>query len=121
MLDNVTYLWILRAKTSTFLFGVFIFRESENSKEDSKGSFFIQFSLLKLKKYKTYLRRTLLTSEEGKVNLFSYLVREAQKRLNYHLSNGPSKVAYSLSFMSVKEGKITQKHPFDYEEWGLQQ
>ena len=70
MLDNDTYSWILRARTSTCLFGVFIFREFEHSKEDSRGSFFIQFSLLKPKKYKTYLRRTLLTSEEEKVNLF---------------------------------------------------
>ena len=29
------------------------------------------------------------------------------------------KAAYILSFTSVKEGKITQKDPFDYEEWGL--
>ena len=34
------------------------------------GSLFIQFSLLKPKKYKTNHRRTLLTFEEEKVNLF---------------------------------------------------
>ena len=39
-------------------------------KKTPRGSFFIQFSLLKSKKYKTYLRRTLLTFEEEKVNLF---------------------------------------------------
>ena len=39
-------------------------------KKTPVGSFFVQFSLLKLKKYKTYLRRTLLTSEEEKVNIF---------------------------------------------------
>ena len=35
--------------------------------------------------------------------------------LNYHLPNAPSKAAYSMSFMSVKEDKITRKDPFDYE------
>ena len=39
-------------------------------KKTPVGSFFVQFSLVKLKKYKTYLRRTLLTFEEEKVNLF---------------------------------------------------
>ena len=34
------------------------------------GSFLVQFSLLRPKKYKTYHRRTLLTSVEEKVNLF---------------------------------------------------
>ena len=38
-----------------------------------------------------------------------------------HLPNAPSEVADSLSLTSVKEGKITQKDPFDYEKWGLQQ
>ena len=28
-------------------------------------------------------------------------------------------MAGSLSLKSVKEGKITQKDPFDYEKWGL--
>ena len=51
---------------------------------------------------------------------FSYLVREFRKRLNYHFPNVPSRVAYSLSFTSVKEIKITWKDPFEYEKWGLQ-
>ena len=32
-----------------------------------------------------------------------------------------SNAAFSLSFTSVKEGKITRKDPFDYKKWGLQQ
>ena len=39
-------------------------------KKTPGGSFFVQFSLLRPKKYKTNLKRTLLTSEEEKVNLF---------------------------------------------------
>ena len=90
-------------------------------KKTLEGSFFIQFSLLSPKKYKTYHRRTLLTPVEENVNLFLYLVREVRKRLNYHLPNAPSRVAnYSLSFTSVKESKITWKDPFEYEKWGLQ-
>ena len=55
-------------------------------------SFFVQFSLLRPKKYKTYHRRTLLSRRKGEP--FSHLVREVQKRLNYHLPNTPSKAAY---------------------------
>ena len=113
MLDSVIDSWILWAQTSTCSVGVFTFRESENSKEDSR--------LLRSEKYKTYHKRTLLTFVEEKVNLFLYLVKEVRKRLNYHLPNSPSKAAYSLSFTSVKEGKNTWKDPFDYEKWGLQQ
>ena len=77
-------------------------------KKTPGGSFFIQFSLLRPKKYKTNHRRTLLDSEEVRHDTpFSYLVKEVQKRSNYHLPNAPSKASYSLSFMSVKEGKIT--------------
>ena len=39
-------------------------------KKTPPGSFFVQFSLLKPKKYKKYLKRTLLSSEEEKVDLF---------------------------------------------------
>jgi len=39
-------------------------------KKTPGGSFFVQFSLLRPKKYKTNHKRTLLTSEEEKVNLF---------------------------------------------------
>ena len=39
-------------------------------KNTPRGSFFVQFSLLRPKKYKTYQRRTLLTFEEEKVHLF---------------------------------------------------
>ena len=50
-----------------------VFSHLESLKTPKKtpgGSFFIQFSLLRPKKYKTYHRRTLLTSVEEKVNLF---------------------------------------------------
>ena len=50
---------------------VFSYLESLKTLKKTPGvSFFIQFSLLKLKKYKTYLRRILLTFEEEKENLF---------------------------------------------------
>ena len=39
-------------------------------KKTPRGSFFVQFSLLRPKKYKTYHKRTLLTFVEEKVNLF---------------------------------------------------
>ena len=42
----------------------------KNPKKTPGVSFFVQFSLLRLEKYKTYLRRNLLNSEEEKVNLF---------------------------------------------------
>ena len=50
-----------------------VFSHLESLKTPKKtpgGSFFIQFSLLRPKKYKTYHRTTLLTSIEEKVNLF---------------------------------------------------
>ena len=39
-------------------------------KKTPGGCFFVQFSLMRPKKYKTYQRRTLLTSEEEKAHLF---------------------------------------------------
>ena len=39
-------------------------------KKTPGGSFFVQFSLLRLKKYKTNQRRTLLTFEEEKAHIF---------------------------------------------------
>ena len=39
-------------------------------KKTPRGAFFVQFSLLRSEKYKTYQKRTLLTSVEEKVNLF---------------------------------------------------
>ena len=42
----------------------------KNLKKTPGGSFFLQFSLLRPEKYKTYHRRTLLTSVEERVNLF---------------------------------------------------
>ena len=89
-------------------------------KKTPRGDLFVQFSLLRLEKYKTNHRRTLLASEEVRYT-FLYLVKEVQKTLNYHLPNAPSKAAYSLSFTSVKESKITRKDPFGYVKWGLQQ
>ena len=96
------------------------FKSLKTPKKTPRGFFFIQFSLMRPKKYKTYHKRTLLAFEEVRCN-FLYLVREVLKGLNYHLPNAPSKEAYSLSFMSVKESNITRKDPFGYEEWGLQQ
>ena len=101
---------------------VFSYLESLKTPKKTPGvSFFIQFSLLRLKKYKTYHRRTLLTFVRRKGEPFSYLVREVQKRLNCHLPNAPSREAYSLIFTNEKEIKITRKDTFEYEEWGLQQ
>ena len=37
--------------------------------------------------------------------------------LNYHIPNAPLREAYTLSFTSVKESKITQKDPFGYDKW----
>ena len=99
-----------------------VFSHLESLKTPKKtlgGSFFVQFSLLRPKKYKTNHRRTLLAFEEVR-HTFSYLVREVRKRLNYHLPNAPSREAYSLSFTSVKERNITQKDPFEYKKWGIQ-
>ena len=121
MLDNDTDSWILRTLTSTCSLVFSCLESLKTPKKTLGGCIFIQFSILRLKKYKKYHRRTLLTFVEEKVNLFSYLVREVRKRLNYHLPNAPSRAAYSLSFMSVKESKITQKDPFQYDKWGLQQ
>ena len=39
-------------------------------KKTPGGSFFVKLSLLRTKKYKTYNKKTLLTSVEEKVNLF---------------------------------------------------
>ena len=100
---------------------VFSHLKSLRTPKKTPGGPFVQFSLLRPKKYKTYHRRTLLTSVEEKGEPFLYLVREVRKRLNYHLPNAPSRAAYSLSFTSVKESKITRKDPFEYEKWGLQQ
>ena len=97
------------------LVGVFIFREFENSKEDSRGLIFVQFSLSRPEKYKTNHKITLLASEEVRRTFF-VLVRKVWKRLDYQLPNTPSKETYSLSFMSVKEGKITRKDPFGYKK-----
>ena len=62
-----------------------------------------------------------LNFRRRKGEFFSHLVNEVRKMLNYHLPNAPSREAYSLSFTSVKESKITRKDRFEYEEWGLQQ
>ena len=70
MLDNVTDLCILRARTSTCSLVFSYFESLKNPKKTPGGFFFVQFSLLRLEKYKTYHRRTLLTSEEEKVHLF---------------------------------------------------
>ena len=50
---------------------VFSLLESlKTPKKTPGGSFFVQFSLLRPKKYKTNHIRTLLTSEEEKLHLF---------------------------------------------------
>ena len=120
MLDKFTDLWILRARTSTCLLVFSYFESLKTLKKTPRECFFVQFSLLRPEKYKTYHRRTLLTSEEIR-HTFFVLIQEGPKKVNYYLPNAPSRVAYSLSFTSVKECKITQKDPFDYDKWGLQQ
>ena len=49
---------------------VFSYLESLKMPKILQGGPFVQFSLLGPKKYKTNHRRTLLTSEEEKVNIF---------------------------------------------------
>ena len=49
-------------------------------KKTPGGSFFVQFSLLRPKKYKTYQRRNLLTFEEEKAHLF-VLSQEGPKKV----------------------------------------
>ena len=50
---------------------MFSYLESlKTSKKTPRGPFFVQFSLLRPEKYKTYHIRTLLTFVEEKVNLF---------------------------------------------------
>ena len=84
------------------------------------GSFFVQFSLLRPKKYKTNHRRTLLASEEVRRTFFA-LSQEGPKKVKLPPTQRSFKSSiYSLSFMSMKEGKITRKDPFGYEKWGLQ-
>ena len=90
MLDNVTDSWILRAQNIT-CFLVFSCLESlKTLKKTRRGSFFVQFSFLRLKKYKTYQIRTLLTSEEEKVHLFVLS------------QGGPKKVKLPLAQCSFK-------------------
>ena len=90
-------------------------------KKTPGGSFFIQFSLLRPKKYKTNHRITLLASEEVRCTFF-VLNQEGLKKVKLPSTQRSFKSSiYSLIFTSVKEGKITQKDPFGYEKWGLQQ
>ena len=55
------------------------------------------------------------------MSTFFVLSQEGPKKVKLPPTQLSSKAAYSLSFTSVKEGKITQKDPFDYKKWGLQQ
>ena len=85
------------------------------------GGFFVQFNLLRLEKYKKNHIRTLLAFEELRRTFF-VLIQEGPKKVKLPPTQHSFKSSiYSLSFMSVKEGKITQKDPFGYEKWGLQQ
>ena len=71
MLDDVIAdSWILLARTSTCSLVFSCLESLKTLNKTPRGSFFVQFSLLRPKKYKTYHRRTLLTSIEEKVNLF---------------------------------------------------
>ena len=51
----------------------------KNLKKTPGGSFFIQFSLLRLKKYKTHHRRTLLSSEEVRRTFFVFSQEGSEK------------------------------------------
>ena len=70
MLDEVTYSWILRAKTSTCLLVFSYFESLKTPKKTRGGSFFVQFTLLRLEKYKTYHNKTLLAFEEVRHTFF---------------------------------------------------
>ena len=70
MIDNVTDSWILQAQNSTCSLVFSCLESLKTLKKTPRGCFFIQFSLLRPKKYKTNNRRNLLTSEEEKVHLF---------------------------------------------------
>ena len=64
MLDYVTNSWILRARTSTCSLVFSCLESLKAPKKTLGGSFFIQFSLLRPEKYKTYHKRNLLALEE---------------------------------------------------------
>ena len=70
MLDNVTDSWILWAWTSTCPLVFSCLESLKTLKKTLGGSFFVQFSLLRTKKYKTYHTRTFLTSEEVRHSFF---------------------------------------------------
>ena len=90
-------------------------------KKTPRGSFFIQSSLRRPKKYKKNHRRTLLASKEVRRTFF-ILSQEGPKKVKLPPTQHSFKSSiYSLSFTSVKEGKITLKDPFDYEKRSLQQ
>ena len=72
ILDNVTYSWILRAWTSTCWLVFSYFESLKTPKKTPWGSFFIQFSLLRLKKYKTNHKKTLLAFEEVRRTFFVF-------------------------------------------------
>ena len=81
MLDKVTDSWILQARTSTCSLVFSCLESLKTLKKTPRGFFFVQFSLLRSKKYKTYHRRTLLTFEEEKEKKISYLVKEVGKKV----------------------------------------
>ena len=72
MLDKVTDSWILRAQTNTCWLVFSYFENLKTPKKTLGGCFFIQFSLLQPKKYKTNHRRTLLASEEVRRTFFVF-------------------------------------------------
>ena len=90
MLDNVTDSWILRARTSTCSL-VFLYLESlKTPRKNPGGCFFIQLSLLRLKKYKTHHRRTLLASKELRSTFF-VLSQEGTKKVKLPPTQRPFK------------------------------
>ena len=81
MLDNVINSWILPARTNTCTLVFPCLESLKTPKKTLGGLFFIQFSLLRPKKYKINHIRTLLASEEVR-HTFFILFHMVRKRDN---------------------------------------
>ena len=82
MLEKVTRSWILQARTSTCSLVFSYFESLKTLKKTPRECCFVQFSLLRLEKYKTNHRRTLLASEEVKRTFF-VLSQEGPKKVKF--------------------------------------
>ena len=103
MLDNVIDSWILQARTSTCSLVFSCLESLKTPKKTRRGSFFIQFSLLRPEKYKTYHRRTLLSSEELSLTFF-ILSHEGPKKVKLPSTQRSFKSNLQLQFYEC-EGK----------------